>query len=196
MSTYSPTILAYPDGALIGDNVTGGTRLVGSSGPSAGEGIYYGMVPPQILNISTGATYSPVYVSGYEELYTMPASIGSEGGTMYVYAIYGNKQTESDQTQWMVHLLYSAALVAGGKAMTTASGTLYTSQGITLTAGFNTVLDSTIGAASTIINGTASVIGTIGNPHIGGADYIAVTFSGITPPATNGGAVNAYIRLG
>jgi len=196
MSTYSPTILAYPSGALIGDNVVGGTKLVGSAGAASGEGIYYGNVPPQIQNILTGAIYPPVYVSGYEELYTMPVSIGSEGGTMYVYAIYGNKQIDSDQTQWIVHLLYSSVLTAGGKAMTSPSGTLYTSQGCTIATGFSVILDSTIGAASTVLNGSATVIGTIGNPHLGGADYIAVTFVGIAPTPPNGGAVNAYIRLG
>jgi hypothetical protein len=135
-----------------------------------------------------------VYVSGFEELYVMPmvVSAASNAGTMYVWAYYGNKAQDADQTFWTVKLLYSAALTDGGLVVSSPAGTQYTSAAIAVTNGFNAVLDNTIGASTGSRTGSATVIGVIGSPHLGGADYIGITFSGSATAAV----ANAMIRMG
>jgi hypothetical protein len=195
MTSYSPTVYAYPDGVSIGTSTASqGTRILGAASAAVGEGNYFRTSPPPIRNVATGADYAPVYVSGFEELYVMPMVVAdaSFAGTMYVWVYYGNKAQDSDQNFWTVKLLYSVALTAGGLVVSSPGGTQYTSAAVAVTNNFNGVLDNTIGASTGSRTGSADLIGVIGSPHLGGADYIGITFSG----SANAAVANAMIRMG
>jgi hypothetical protein len=129
-------------------------------------------------------------------MYFYPVAVGAGTTTYYVYGVWGNKVFGGDDNQWTVQLLYTVAAVMTAASQpkskaTSANSTVeyYSSQALTLTAGYSTVLDNAIGCTTVKQDGGTGIYGVVGMPYLGGADYIIVAGS------TAVGNGNAYVRF-
>lgn len=192
MGTTGPQILVYPEDTGIG---TSAMLVEGSSAVGAGANIYYGALP-RLYDPNLVQYLAPIQSAGFDEMYFYPVAVGAGTTTYYVYGVWGNKVFGGDDNQWTVQLLYTVSAVMAvlsqpkSKA-TSANSTVeyYSSQTLTLTAGYSTVLDNAIGCVTVKQDGGTGIYGVVGMPYLGGADYIIVTGSNTIP---NG---NAYVRF-
>ena len=165
MATYSPTVIAYPNGTA----TTSGVFLPGAGTHLTGEGIATGI-----------GSIGFIECNGYDECHLMPLG-GATGDTptLAVFAFYGDRQNGGVNRRYTVKLLLSMTNAGGaGGFSINWDGTTYFTKNPTVTAAYTNVLDGTVGCTTTTQAGTGTLMGTVGIAHLGGADYIAVTTGG------------------
>lgn len=196
MGTTGPQILVHPEGTGI---QLSGIKVEGSGASASGANIYYGALP-RVHDLDPPASYrAPILCAGFDEMYFYPVGVTSGTAVHYVYGVWGNKVHGGNDDQWTVQLLYTVSAVMstatnpGPKAKATSADSAveyYSSQTLTLTAGYSTVLDNAIGCVTVKQDGGTGIYGVVGMPYLGGADYIIV--AGSSADSVNS---NAYVRF-
>lgn len=185
MSTYSPTVFAYPE-TFAGQN---GVKISGlTTYSTANDGVHLSL--PTLVDSSTSDFVSNLIpCSGFDEMYlTLLTDTQGPTCSYYVHAFYGNKQNGGTSTMWERKLLASISTTSAATPVSFTSPfgkTWYSAGAVTLTLSYSAVLDSVIGCASLHQNGSSTIFATVGFPHLGGADYIGIASNSSTLTTSN-----------
>lgn len=207
MAANSPIILAYADG--IEKTATNTVYLSNSSSTAAASQSGWLASVPSVLGGETDRSAfakfgDAIPCCGYTEMYIYPViditPAVAETHTCSVYGIYGIKQSGMESTRWLSHKIADFTAVTStsgspGVLMTSPGGTAYrTYAAITMSASsfFSASLDGVVGCQTTAMNGSTSIQGCVGIPHLGGADYVFICIGASSSKIKP----NFYVRFG
>jgi hypothetical protein len=207
MAENSPIILAYADG--IEKTATNTVYLSNSSSTaSASQSGWLSSVPTVLGGETDRSAFAKfgdaIPCTGYTEMYIYPVvditPAVAETHTCSVYGIYGIKQSGMESPRWLSHKLLdfnatTSTSASPGLSMTSPGGTAYrTYAAISISASpfFSTALDGVVGCQAAAMNGSTTIQGCVGIPHLGGADYVFICIGASTSKIVS----NFYVRFG